>query len=257
MTKSEKDFGEDLIWFGGTKAACKLTDVLADLTTRQLGDYVLMNAANTIKHASMVRARHYLATFLNGKGSDQQFPLSELLLDAGVRGVIWRHFNAPLTHKKNVITIGQSAYTNLDWKHSLGTYFIYYIDVGNRPNLFGKETRHVLAWGEDTYQWAPDDVKRFTQCIHQAASRLQRTERGLAGINIPKSATFGISNADILLGLSIPKAATFKMFATDTLLDTTTGGATFTASLSTVKAQEMSKKAHIARERAQPMCRGR
>jgi hypothetical protein len=171
---SEEEIGEALIWFAGTKASCKVADILGEMTSRHLGDQTLLEFASVTKLRSLKRSQRYLALFLSGKGEDQTFPLSELMKDRGVCDIVQRHFRAPISHvKRNVITIGQRAYTDPDWKNSLGTYFIYYLDIGNRKNIYGHETRHVLAWGEDTYQWAPEDAKRFTQCLHQAASRLQ------------------------------------------------------------------------------------
>jgi hypothetical protein len=93
----------------------------------------------------------------------------------------------------------------------------------------------VLAWGEDTYQSAPDDAKRFTQCLHQAAFRLQ---------NISES--------------QIPRAATFRMLATDTIIDTTTGSAV--PNIPHMSRDAITrvgfKKSQIIRARPQPMCRG-
>jgi hypothetical protein len=234
LMSSEKDTAEALIWITGTKVSCKVADILGEMTTRHLGDQALLEFAKVTKLRSLPRAQKYLSIFLNGKGPDQWFPLSELLNDTGVRDTIRRHFNARISHLNgNLITIGQRAYTNPDWKNSLGTYFIYYIDIGNRPNLFGKETRHVLAWGEDTYQWAPEDAKRFTQCVHQAASRLQ---------NVKES--------------QVPKAATFKMFASDTIIDTTTGMPAMNVKLSSELVGVMRRKTNILRARPQSMCRG-
>lgn len=158
---SEKDTGEGVIWFAGTKVSCRVADILSEMTTRHLGDQTLLEFASVTKLHSLKRSQRYLALFLSGKGEDQTFPLSALMKDRGVCDVVQRHFRAPISHiRGNLITIGQRAYTDPDWKNSLGTYFIYYLDIGNRKNIFGQETRHVLAWGEDTYQWAPEDAKR-------------------------------------------------------------------------------------------------
>jgi hypothetical protein len=228
--RTERDTGEAAIWFIGTKISCKVADVLNEMTSSHLGDQKLLEFARATKLHSMKRSQKYLSQFLNGKGETQTFPLTELLKDPGVSRIVCRHFRAPLSHSQNVITIGQRAYTDQDWRNSLGTYFIYYVDVGSRKNFLGKETRYVLAWGEDTYQWAPDDAKRFTQCIHQAASRLQNIKEG-----------------------QIPKAATFKMLASETVIDTTTGlpAANFLGS-----SGASMQKVHLIRQKSQPMCRG-
>jgi len=232
MSTGLRETAEALVWLTGTKTSCKVADILGELTTRQLGDRALLEFAGVTKLHSLPRSQSYLSIFLNGKGPDQRFALSDLLKDPGVRGVVKRHFSAPSNLCRNVITIGQRAYTDQDWKNSLGTYFIYYIDIGNRPNLFGQPTRHVIAWGEDTYRWAPDDEKRFTQCIHQAASRLQNVATD-----------------------QIPRAAPFKMLASEAIVDTSTGLPINAPSRSELS-QAIPKKLFIHRSPSQPMCRG-
>src|ERR1700738_3081493 len=224
---SEKDIGEGVIWFTGTIVSCKVADILGEITTRHLGDQTLLEFARITKLHSLKRAQKYLALFLSGKGEDQTFPLSELMKDRGVCDIVQRHFRAPISHiRGNLITIGQRAYTDPDWKNSLGTYFIYYLDIGNRTNIFGKETRHGLAWGADTYQRDTEESERFTQCLHQAASRLQKIREG-----------------------KTPKAATFKMFASDVIIDTTTGLPAPNIHLSSEMNGAIANKLRIRRER--------
>jgi hypothetical protein len=66
---SENDVGEGLIWFSGTKVSCKVADILGEMTTRQLGDRILLEFASTVKLRSLNRSKEYLAHFLSGKGT--------------------------------------------------------------------------------------------------------------------------------------------------------------------------------------------
>src|ERR1700676_787710 len=188
-------------------------DILAVLEGRGWADRKLLEFARLARLHSLPRAKEYLTYYLNSTTSQTKEPkyfrLSELLQDAGARKIIQAHFLHNRQSRQNVITVGQSAYSDPDWKYSLGTYFIYYIDVGNfvgefdlsRPLRGDTRPRHVLAWGEDTYQWHPSDTKRFTQCIHEAASRLE-----------------GASS-----GQMVARPAPFKMLATEVVIDTETG----------------------------------
>lgn len=188
---------EQIIWITGTQISCTVTELFGAIVDEKIADRALLEFANAVKLRDLPRAKEYLAHFLNGSGTTKSFPLSELMKDSGVKRIVFEHFNScsPKIHN-NLITIGQSAFANPDWKFALGTYFIHYIDIGEHRNLQGQLTRHVLAWGEDTYQWHPDDQKRYTQCVHKAARRLEVGQG--------------------------QHASTFRMHATDAIIDTST-----------------------------------
>lgn len=228
---SETRTDGSVIWIGGTLVSCKVSDVLGVMTSQHLGDEALLRFAAVTKLQNLPRSKEYLANFLSGKAETKRFPLSDLLKDDGVRQIFVRHFARPMSFEKNVVTVGQQAYRDQDWKNSLGTYFIYYIDIGRRKNMFGMETEHVLAWGEDTYQWAPDDARRFTQCLHKAASRLEKVSDG-----------------------RFPRAAPFKMLASDIIVDTSTG---LCSPVMSLPAPSLTiRRTQIRRKPARPMCRG-
>jgi hypothetical protein len=164
---------KNLVWFVGTKVSCSVSDILADLTSRGFADSVLLNFARETKLHDYPRAKEYLTHYLNGSGKGKSFPLADLLnQDPGVREIVKLHFS----YQVDDIVIGRRAYRNQDWRNSLGTYWIYYRDVGNLRSANGRETRHVVAWGEDTYQWHPEDEKRFTQVL--GGRRVPMAERG-------------------------------------------------------------------------------
>lgn len=213
MGLDEGQVANQLFWFAGTKASCSVMDILALLEGRGWADRKLLEFARLARMHSLPRAKEYLTYYLNSLANQTKEPkyfrLSGLLQDAGARKMVQAHFlHDAQSRRQNVITIGQAAYSDPDWKYSLGTYFIYYIDIGNVAAEFDMSralrgdtrTRHVLAWGEDTYQWHPNDTKRFTQCIHEAASRLENAS-----------------------GSQIARPAPFRMLATEVVIDTETG----------------------------------
>jgi hypothetical protein len=190
-----------IFWNAGAKASCDIADILAEVTeNRAHADQALLEFANALKMRNYPRGKEYLTHFLNGAGTDKTFRLAELLLDAGVRRTIVKHFKQNFSKINKVITIGQLAYEDKDWKYALGTYFIYYEDVGEFANSSGNTVRYVKAKGLDTYQWHPEDTKRYTNCIHQAAYRLQKPLPGRDH-----------------------SAKPFRMIATEAIIDTTTG----------------------------------
>lgn len=222
---------KQIVWATGTQVSCSVTEVLDQLTSSNAPDAGLMQFARATKLYGNPRAQEYLSHYLNGTGTPKSFALWDLLGDAGAKAVVGRFLKAaPQTCMLPVITIRQRDYEQNDWRNALGTYFIYFIEVGHQKNRYGRATRHVLAWGEDTYRWHPDDSRRISQCVHQAAERLRGTK--VTGTQ---------------------RAAEFKMITPPTLVDTET--VTVSAAGYRCSVQDEMARRRIGRQSPVPMCR--
>lgn len=183
--------------------ACSLADIMAEVTSRARADAALMSIAKLYKFQNRGRAAEHLTHFLQGGGEARHFPLAQLLSeDAGVRRALvaeWRSRTRSTPRDGSLIPVRQRNYDKLDWWGALGSFSIYYTEVGTM-RIAGKDVRVALAYGVNVYRWHPNDKSRITQCVHQAAARL----------------TGHTDN-------HVPVAKDFEMFADPTHVDMDTG----------------------------------
>lgn len=189
----------------GVKATCSVADLVAEITSRERADSTAMKFAMYYKFFNKPRASEYLAHYLNGSGTDKAFPLADLLKeDAGIAATVKEHFDRARRSRAEMsrplmIVISQNRYKSKDWWGALGSFRIFYEPMG-RTGLSSAQPDVVWAWGSDIYQWHPEDQKRITQCLHQAAVRLSNSQNP-----------------------SIPRAKAFQVKATPCAIDTRTG----------------------------------
>lgn len=227
-------------WTGGLKVSCAITDIMNVLIKERLGDEILMKFAGFTKLHGNKKAQAALANFLNGGKQDFKFDLRSLLNeDDGVKECTKRHFfrNSTVGPMTGVCTIRQREFRDEDWRNALGTYYIYYVDVGKMRLSFVPE-RVVLAWGFDWYQWNPQDSERLTQCLHQAAARLERksSSTGADRIEVPVAKKFKMYTDPILLGTS---SFTMSNKRTDVPSQALRGYEMFMRGVSAIAAQPM------------------
>jgi hypothetical protein len=122
------------------------------------------------------RAALFLAHYVQGSGEDMVFPLEDLLTeDIGVRTLVRNHFAglrlATRTTLQGSLTIRQRNYANEDWRLALGTFFLSYVPY--QGVACPGQGLLMTVSGADTYRWHPEDAKRITQCVHEAAERMK------------------------------------------------------------------------------------
>ena len=124
------------------------------------------------RKATMSRNGHasaHLDYYLGGKGGTLTVDLAQLIAeDEGVR----KKLNVEIMNKmldgksEGTVSIPQVTYTNKDWLYAIGGMNINW---RSGPPLAQDKVRVGFR---NTYRWHPND-DRITQCVHQAAVRLQ------------------------------------------------------------------------------------
>ena len=180
---------------------CSLANIMAEVSTRAMADRALMEVANIYKFRNRGRAARHLTRYLQGVGGEESFPLADLLLeDESVRRVVVRTMNQPFTpRERGIIVIRQRDYRINDWWGALGSFTVYFSEIGTMKVL-GRDTKVALAYGVNEYIWHPNDSRRLTQCVHQAAERLAHHTDN-----------------------RVPVAKAFHIYATPTHIDMATG----------------------------------
>lgn len=128
------------------------------------------------------RAERFLNHYLSGIGTPISFSLIDLFSeDSGVAGRVSRKVNEEVQKAEvggreligltGTVPVHQIYFSNRDWQFATGSLNIQWECRGETV----RNTVPLLAldvWCRNIYRWHPE-VPRATQCVHQAAVRLQ------------------------------------------------------------------------------------
>ena len=153
----------------------KLAKGLALLAEKQAIDFVCRVSPNDRTTLELARAgelhgqpdaNRFLDHYLVGGGSDVEVDTMRLLReDAGV----WQRLQETVTadlakgRTKGVVPIPQPVFRNQNWKNATGSVNLLWEVKGDS----------VEVWFVNKYRWHPEDNRRVSQCVHQAADNLK------------------------------------------------------------------------------------
>lgn len=151
-------------------------------------DRALLELAKFATMENGGRAQEYLNHYLEGSGTPKYFKASDLLSeDPNVAQVLASAVSleaakAPLKPgQTGIVGLRQRDISVLDWKLALGSFPLKWTYIATRATN-GVTLLELTVKGSNEYKWHPDDSKRDTQVLHQAAARLQKPKTNLLDV---------------------------------------------------------------------------
>jgi hypothetical protein len=130
-------------------------------------DYQLLQLARHVEMDSNGNAAKHLDHYLKGSGLDLKVDLARVFKEAiNVRTIVYQNIkdNFKFNKHQGSVPIAQPVYFHKDWRLAIG---------GMNVNWEKNGQDKIRCYFRNKYQWHPED-RRTTQCIHEAAVRLQK-----------------------------------------------------------------------------------
>ncbi|MFB8342181.1 hypothetical protein ACWGNA_13295 [Brucella cytisi] len=182
LSKSDIDLACRSLQFAGKLNGWSQTEI----------DLAIMSAARDKTMPRDGRAEAHLRHYLLGSGLPKTFGAHLLINeDPGVRARLTSSISATLANNLDPVTgrvnpgirgkvwLRQQPmdFRNRDWLFAIGSFLMEWEFVNEFVGQTGLPIVTVRVHGQNEYQWHPDAPRR-TQCVHQAAERLQKPLAG-------------------------------------------------------------------------------
>ena len=146
------------------------------------------------------RAAEYLDHFLDESGTKKYFEVNELLAaEKDIRErvtfeIVRKMSGAKIGSEKvtsfdPVVTLFQKNSLDQDWWFALGSFGLQWTRINSSSN---DDRVFVKVHGKNEYRWYPE-AKRITQCLHEAAGRLEKNEKAKSFTIVAKPAVLILS----------------------------------------------------------------